>query len=294
MKIVESDTVNLKNASLILGFFDGIHLGHRAVISNAVSKARENNTKTLLLTFNTAPAEYFTGDFEYIYPRNISYELISKLGVDYLIETDFSKLASIKARDYLQSLIDLYKPIAITTGFNHTFGLGKEGSPNFLEKCQEEYDYEYYCVPPVNTDNNTVSSSLIRELLKDGQIESANNKLAEPFALESTIIHGARLGRQIGFPTANMLYPEKIVKIPYGVYLVRVFDMLAVLNWGIKPSFGMNKEIMEVHIPNFDGNLYGKTLRIQILRKIRDEKRFENIEDLKTQIAKDVQECLKL
>ena len=117
--------------------------------------------------------------------------------------------------------------------------------------------------------------------------------MSEPFTIKSTVIKGEQLGRKIGFPTANMKYPEKIIKIPYGVYKIEIFNKPAIMNWGTKPTF-LSDEILEVHIPNFNENLYGKELEIKILNKIRDEKKFENIEDLTAQIKKDVESCLEL
>jgi riboflavin kinase/FMN adenylyltransferase len=106
------------------------------------------------------------------------------------------------------------------------------------------------------------------------------------------VIEGAKLGRKLGFPTANMKYPEEIVKIPYGVYKIKVFDKLAIMNWGIKPTIGA-EEAIEIHIPNFEEDLYGKAITFEIISKIRDEKKFNNLEDLKEQIKKDIELCLK-
>ena len=287
------EQTDLSNSVLILGFFDGIHLGHRSVLESAISYAKRNGLKTVLLTFTNSPAEYFKNNTEYIYPRNYNFQIIKKLGIDFITETDFPKLVNISAEDYLKNITEKYSPQAIFTGFNYTFGKNRQGSPQFLDSKKNEYGYEYFCINPVKSGEDIVSSTLIKSLLKNGEINRANTMLYEPFAIESTVIKGNQIGRTIGFPTANMIYPDKIVKIPYGVYKVNVLNTTGVLNWGVKPTLNGSSPILEVYIPNFNGDLYGKKLKVQILNKIRDEKRFDSLEELKKQITKDTEECLK-
>lgn len=283
-----------KNSSLILGFFDGIHLGHQDVIQRGVDFAKENNTSSVLITFKNSPTEYFQGSFEYIFPRKHSYDLIKNLGVDYIYECNFAELANITAEDYLKhNIIETFAPMAITTGFNHTFGLNKVGNADFLANNQTRYNYKYFSIPAYKYNQEVVSSTAIKQHLSNGEIDIANKLLNSNFTLESKVIKGNQLGRKLGFPTANMEYPTNIIKIPFGVYKIRVFNKPAILNWGKKPTLKNQKEVLEVHIPDFDDNLYGKTLKIEILDKIRDEKKFKNIEELKSQIEKDVAECLK-
>ena len=137
-----------------------------------------------------------------------------------------------------------------------------------------------------------MSSTQIKEFLALGQIEEANKFLTRNFSIESTVIEGNKIGRTLGFPTANMEYPKQITNIPYGVYKIKTLERIAIMNWGIKPTIG-SEELIEIHIPNFDADLYNKDLKIEILSKIRNEIKFSSIEDLKLQIEKDVQECLK-
>ncbi len=273
-----------KNVSLILGFFDGIHAGHQ----KAIKTTSEN--KKVLVTFSSSPAEYFGKDFKYIYSRNKNYELLESLGIDYIYERNFADLAKISAEDYLSDLINKFNPKSITTGFNHTFGANKQGNYQMLENYREMF--EYFCVPPIKVDDIVVSSSIIKNILSNGNIEKANKFLTRNFSLTSTVIEGAKLGRTIGFPTANMKYPDRIVKIPYGVYKVKVLNKPAIMNWGVKPTIGA-EEIMEVYIPNFGADLYGKELTVEITSKIRDEIKFNSLEELTSQIKKDVEKCLK-
>lgn len=294
MEFITENTITKYNgASIILGFFDGVHCGHREVIKTAVDFAKENNTKTVLITFKESPAEYFGKNIPNIYPRQYSYDIISDLGVNAIWELNFINFVNKSADEFLELLNKTFSPKSISTGFNHTFGANKKGNPDFLKQNQEKYGYKYFCSPEYKISGETVSSTRIRELLKDGNIEKANLFLKNNFTFTSEVIKGKQLGRELGFPTANMQYPENFVKIPYGVYEVRVFGRPAILNWGIKPTVNGKSEVLEVHIPDFHDDLYGKILSVEIIKKIREEKKFNNIEELKEQITKDIK-CLEL
>lgn len=294
MKIFNDDIDTLANSTVILGFFDGIHLGHRSVIASAHNFAKQNNSASILLTFENSPAEYFGRNYEYIYPREYNYKIIESLGVDYIISKDFSEIAEIEAEEYLKILAKLYSPQAIFTGYNYTFGKNRTGSSDMLNSMQTKYGYRYFCISEYSVFDETVSSTAIKKYIKTGMTEKANLFLGSYFTIKSTVIRGAQIGRTIGFPTANMMYPEGIVKLPYGVYKVKTdLNKPAILNWGIKPTLGGKPEVMEVHIPDFNGDLYGKDLEIKIIGKIRDEKKFNNLEELKMQIRKDTEKCLK-
>lgn len=315
------------NKGLILGFFDGVHLGHQEVIKSALDYA----DNAVLITFKNSPAEYFSGNYEYIFSRKKSFSRIQ--GVE-VVELDFREIATMPAEKYLENLINEFHPVSISTGFNHTFGFNKSGDTKLLEACQTKYGYKYFCVPAQMYKNKPISSTRIKSCLKAGDVENANTMLGTPFSLEGEVIHGAKIGRTIGFPTANIMYPEHIVKLPFGVYggKVRIsphpntvfhptsllpiqggrlfksdsgthpgkedqskFTYTAILNWGMKPTVNNTKEpVIEIHIPGFEGDLYGQNIEVEILKKIRDEKKFESLEELKTQIKKDTEECLKL
>ena len=286
MEILHENSNFPKKVSLILGFFDGIHAGHQEVIQNT------SNSKKVLITFSSSPAEFFGKDFSYIYTREKNYKLIEKLGVDYIYERDFKNIAQLSNQEYLSDILKKFEPLSISTGFNHTFGANKQGNSEYLHQNQTPKGYKYFCIPPTKKNNEIVSSSKIKEFLSKGEIEKANLFLTRKFSIESTVIEGNKLGRTLGFPTANMKYPEKIIKIPYGVYKIRVFEKPAIMNWGVKPTIGSD-EVLEVYIPNFERSLYGEKLQVELISKIRDEKKFNNLEELKRQIKKDVEECLK-
>jgi len=284
MEILNEKSDFPKQVALVLGFFDGIHVGHRNVINNTP------NCEKVIVTFSSSPAEFFDQNTKYIYPRCYNYKLMESLGVNYVYEQDFSQIVNISAERYLQDLIEKFNPVSISTGFNHTFGYNREGNSSFLKKYAKVY--KYYETKPVKINNEIVSSTLIKKYLNIGDLHSANKLLTKNFSLQSKVIEGIKLGRKLGFPTANLKYPEKIIKIPYGVYKIKIFDKPAIMNWGIKPTIGA-EELIEIHIPNFNKNLYNEFLEFEVITKIRNEKKFESLDELKNQISKDVLECLR-
>lgn len=285
MEILYKDSEKPQNVALVLGFFDGLHLGHLSVIKNVPA-----NTPVVVVTFSESPSEYFGKKIKYIYSRQKNYELLNQHGISFIYEQDFSKIANLSAEEYLSYLIKEFNPISITSGFNHTFGAKRVGNPDFLRK--NEVSYKYFYTEPTIIDNEIVSSTKIKTLIENAELKKAKDFLSRNFSITSSVVEGEKLGRQLGFPTANMKYPKGIVKLPYGVYKVKVLGHNAVMNWGIKPTF-RSEEVIEVHIPNFEDDLYGKTLEVEIISKIRDEQKFEDLIELKTQIKKDVEECLK-
>jgi len=283
------------STSLVLGFFDGVHKAHRKVIESAF----ECSDNVTLITFKESPAVYFGRESNYILSRKNSVEKIKNLGVNEIVELDFPQIASMPAESYLDNLIKTYHPISISTGYNHTFGLNKCGDTKFLKKFQEKYNYKYICVPPVTENAKPISSSLIRSLISEGDISKANHLLESSFILEGTVIHGAKIGRTIGFPTANISYPDNIIKMPFGVYGVKVTFgnecKNGIMNWGMKPTVNNTvKPVIEVHILDFNGDLYGQNIKTDVLMRIRGEKKFKNLEELTAQIKEDVKKCSEL
>lgn len=270
--------------NLVLGFFDGIHIAHKELIQSAVKSG-----KTILITFKESPAIFFKKPYKYIYPREYSLNKIKNLGVNEILEFDFSQIAGMPAEDYIKFIVEKFSPKAIYTGFNHTFGANKSGSPELLKKMEKKYNYKYHCIPPIEDNGEIVSSSLIKALIQAGNIEKANRLLGTNFFIENIVEEGAKIGRKIGFPTANINYPENVIELPFGVYSIKYNEYSGVLNWGMRPTVNNTiKPIAEAHIINFNENLYGKKVRLEVIKKIRDEKKFENLDELKAQIDKDI------
>lgn len=293
--------MNLENTVVGLGFFDGVHLGHQELIKQLVSTAKENNIKSVLITFQKSPAEKFIDNVEYLTLNEEKENLISNLGVDYLFELDFDdEMMNLSGLEYLEKIVfNCFKPMYIFTGFNHTFGKDKSGNPELLKINQEKFGYKYIEIPAVELAGEIVSSTRIRKSLKDGNVALANMLLGYNYVLSGKVIEGNKLGRTIGFPTANLIYPFSKVQIPYGVYSVSAEIegqiYLGMLNYGTKPT--VNKvdaePILEVNIFNFDKNIYNKQIKINLIEWIREEQKFSSLTDLKSQIEKDLERCLK-
>ena len=292
-----------ENLSLALGFFDGVHTGHKKVIENCVKRANENNIKSALLTFTNHPRCIINKqEPKYILDFQSRLKHIERLNVDYCFVYDFNNyFLNLDYCDYLKNiLINNFHPKFITTGFNHYFGKNRMGTCEKLKINEQRFGYVYNKIEPFKLDNEIVSSSLIREKLSTGDVEKANRMLSYNFYIEGKIIEGKRLGRTIDFPTANFLYKKNIIQIPYGVYAVIVNidgkEYQGVLNFGLRPTVNeKDKEpLCEVHILNFDKNIYKQDIKVELIKKIRNEIKFRSINDLKNQIASDINFACKI
>lgn len=279
-----------KNLVLVLGFFDGVHIGHKEVIVSAVEYAKKNNLKSALLTFNIHPLCFFKN----IVPQYITQnreKIIQDLGIDYFYEIKFDNhIAKIEPEIYIKDILEKYfAPKAIFTGFNHTFGVDKKGTPEILTKYQKEFNYEYFEIPPQKFNDEVISSTRIRNALINGDIELANSMLGRKFNFSSMVVEGQKIGRTLGFKTANIIYPKNIINIPFGVYEVITNHGKGIANFGIRPTVNnSNESVLEIHILNFDKDIYGETLSVEFVKKIRDERKFNSVNELKEQIQKDI------
>lgn len=288
-----------ENLAIALGFFDGVHLGHKAVISAAVDYAKKNNIKSAVVTFRQSPYVALNNvKPNYIITLEEKIKAIKKLGVDYLYLSDFTEdLAKQTASDYLKNLVDDLHPKMIATGFNHYFGYNKSGGVDYLRLMQQEYGYEFKEINPIKLNEDVISSTAIRKALSNGDIPKANSMLGYRFYVKNEVIKGRQIGRTIGFKTANLKMPEKMINIPDGVYAVEV-EVLGKKHMGIA-NFGSNptvtddsQKLLEVHIIDFNQDIYGELVKVSFLVKIRNEKKFQSLTELKTQIEKDI-ECLE-
>lgn len=287
--------------SICLGFFDGVHQGHKVVIKNAVNLAQQNGLKSAAVTFREHPLCYLQNRTpQYILPLEDRLALIAEQGVDYAYVLDFDdNIADALALDYLKEYIVKYlSPKFITTGFNHYFGVNKQGDAAFLRAYQEEFGYKFYEIPPITYNNTLISSSKIRQMISDGNTESIPNLLGEYFYIKGRVITGNRIGRTLSFPTANLKYPKDIIKAARGVYtsLVDIDNVTykAVSNLGRRPTIeGEHSLLLEAHILDFNDNIYDKDIKISFVKKLRDEVKFNSLPDLKSQLVKDEQAARK-
>lgn len=283
------------NLSLALGYFDGVHQGHQAVIKKAVDFAHENNTKSAVITFKDHPCCYFWGVCpKYILTRKSREEKIAALGVDYLYELDFESISGLTAEEYLRDiLIKYFTPSAISTGYNHNFGYKKSGNVKYLAAEAQKYDYRYFELQPQKINNAVISSTAIREALSKGKIEKANVMLGYKFAISGEVVKGKQIGRTIGFKTANLVYPPELIVLPFGVYAVDVRHgedvYKGIANFGVRPTVNGEGALLEVHLLDFDKDIYGEEINVAFNKMIRKEKKFASLDELKGQITKDIE-----
>ncbi len=292
---IHNELTYINNSSLALGYFDGLHLGHKVVLKNAINIAKQNNTQSTVIIFRTHPLSVISDKkIEQILTLNEKLEILNKIGIDNVILLNFEDYASVKAQFYLENiLVKYFSPIAITTGFNHSFGFNKEGNSSFLKKYQNKYGYKYFEIPPFTYDGSIVSCSVIRNLIASGDFYEADKLLGYNFFVRGNVVTGDKIASKLGFASANIVYPKDKIQIPFGVYFVKVkYDneiYTGVLNHGYAPT--LNNEVhikTEVHIIEFNKNIYGKEIEISFIAKIRNQQKFENIEKLKSQIIRDI------
>lgn len=288
----------IPNLSLALGFFDGIHLGHQAVISGAVDFAHSVAGDSAAVTFKEHPYCYFNGVApKYILSHEDKYKYFEELGLDYVIELDFAAVCQMTPMQYLEDvLVKYFKPVGISAGFNHKFGVNQTGTVKMLSDMQDRFGYVYIATPPQTIYGDMISSTVIRKFIQSGSEDMADSMLGRKFSVTGTVIKGRELGKQIGFPTANFVYPQDIIEPPYGVFDVDVIledgsSYRGLANFGVSPTVSDTEvPLMEVYLLNFDGNLYDKDIRVCFTKMLRKEIKFNSVEELKTQIALDLQQ----
>lgn len=292
---IYKELTQLNNSSLALGFFDGLHLGHKVVLKNAINIAKEKNVESTVIIFKEHPINFLTDtNVPLILTLDEKLKMLTDFGIDNVVLLDFKDFSHVKANDYLENILYKYfSPIAITTGFNHYFGFNKEGNSQFLRNNSLNYSYNYYEVPPFVVDNNIVSCSMIRNFISLGDLSSANKLLGYNFFIQGNVITGEKLASRLGFPSANINYPEEKIKVPYGVYFVIIeidgMKYNGILNFGVSPTFDNEFNVKtEIHILDFNQNIYGKNIKVSFVTKIRNQHKFENVDKLKMQIQRDI------
>lgn len=286
------------NITLALGNFDGIHLGHQRLIGEAVEIARRSNGTAAVLTFDPHPMQVLKPELAppMLLDRDAKRLKMAQLGVDVLLLLPFTReFARLSPEEFIKEiLVEQLKVTGIVVGYNYTFGHKGQGTPDTLWKYADECGYELYVIPPVKLSNQVVSSTLIRSQLAEGNVTTARKLLGYYPFTEGTVVLGDRRGNTLGFPTANIDCPEGMMVPANGVYSVRVEldgdTFLGVANVGTKPTFHHNnlRPNIEVHLLDFCGDIYGKTIKVNYLRRLRDERKFSSITDLVNQIQIDV------
>jgi riboflavin kinase / FMN adenylyltransferase len=284
-----------------LGVFDGVHLAHRAILGTAVERARALDAPAIACTFDPHPMDVLQPGRA---PLPIStlderLALLAETGIGGTLLLRFTReLAAMEPAAFVRDvLVGRLKARAIVVGFNHTFGRGARGDVTMLAELGTGFGFEVHVVPPLAVDGVPVSSSAIRSALQAGDVERAATMLGRPYAIAGDVVTGAGRGRTLGFPTANLTVDRPLLTRS-GVYVcgadVDGQTWQAVVNVGVRPTFGDNALSVEAHLLDFSGDLYGRRLRVGFLRRLRDEMRFASVDALRTQIASDVEHARRV
>ena len=292
-----------KNSIILIGNFDGPHLGHQKLFDLAKKYKKKFKLKIGVITFEPMPKMYFNKSLKNFRISNLSQKVqnLEKLNIDFIIIKKFNKkFSKIKSETFIQQILHKnLKAKYIFVSNNFRFGNKREGDVNQLKRNEIKYDYQIIKPKPFKVKNKTISSTLIRKLLINGKLQMANRLLGRNWRIEGIVEKGRQMGKKIGFPTCNIDIKDYVLAKP-GVYGVKIYKknkknpLKGIANLGYRPTFAQKKILLEVHIFNFFGNLYNKPLTIEFINFIRKETKFKNIEDLKKQINRDLKIAKKI
>ncbi len=280
---------------LTIGSFDGVHKGHMALIEQLKNEAKKHGLKSAIMTFEPHPKIYFNSnsDFKLLNTLDEKINLLKKTGIDYLIIQDFnSDFSNQTPKNFIKKLKDQYQLQRLLMGYDHHFGKNQTGNFEYICSLEKSLGFRTSKIEAITQGGQTISSSRIRKLLKEGKIEKSNQLLGYPYFIQGKVVGGNRIGNKLGFPTANIQVENPYKLIPkQGVYIVKsTIDnqvYYGMMNIGIRPTINGKKEIREVHFFDFEKDIYGKNLKISFLKRLRDEKKFNSLEALTQQLNKD-------
>jgi len=284
-----------KNAVIAIGNFDGLHLGHQKVLNQAKLKAKNENLKFGVVTFEPIPTMFFNKNIKHhrinLIEQKIYY--LKKIKLDFLIIINFNKRHSnISADNFIKRiLVNKLKSKYIFISHNFKFGKKRKGNINTLKKFEKKYSYKTIITSPYQKNKKIISSSLIRKNIANGKVDNVRGLLGRSWSIEGEVVRGQKRGRKIGFPTCNIKWNSYTLP-KLGVYAVKVetksFKKRGIANIGYRPTFNGKNLLLEVNIFGIKKNLYKKILKVSFIKFIRPEKKFNNISQLKKQIKKDI------
>ena len=283
-----------------IGTFDGVHLGHQQILKQLIDTSQQSKLKSVLLTFFPHPRMVLQPDISMHLIQTIEEreKALRKTGLDYLVIHPFSeKFSRLSADDYVkQVLVDKLNVRKVVVGYDHRFGRNRTASLEDMYNYADIYDFEVIEIDAKKIKSTAVSSTKIRKAIDQGDIALANSYLGDPFKLEGVVVHGDKRGRELSYPTANIELQNKHKIIPkQGVYLIQseldnrvVYGMM---NIGTKPTFDTTNPSIEVHFFDWNGDLYDQTLQVKLLKWVREEQKFDSVEELQAQIHADERYC---
>ena len=304
MKFYKNFTIKSshKNSIILIGNFDGLHLGHQKLFNIAKNFKKKTKLKIGVITFDPIPKMFFIKKLKNYKISNLNQKLnlLKKFNVDFVINKKFDKnFSKINCKKFISKI--LYRKLSakyIFVSDNFRFGNKREGNVNLLKYYENKYKYKIINPSPIIKKNKLISSTYIRKLLHNGKLNLANKYLNRKWTIEGKVEKGRKIGKKIGFPTCNIDIGNYILAKP-GVYAVKVLiknkkkPFKGIANLGYRPTFNQKKILLEVNIFNFSGNLYNKKLSVEFIKFIRSEKKFKNIDQLRKQIKSDLVKAKK-
>ncbi len=291
-----------QNAVITIGTFDGVHKGHQQIINALQIEAREARGESVLITFHPHPRKIVQPEtsLELINSLEERIALLEEKGIDHLVIVPFTReFAAQDPDDYIRNfLVKLFAPKSIIIGYDHHFGKDRKGNFRLLEDKAVEYGYKLVEIPGHVLNAISVSSTKIRTALKNSEVEKANQLLGYSFFFEGIVEHGDKLGRQLGYPTANLSYTDADkIHMGEGVFAVRALvngkRMKGMLSIGTRPTLNDVKERVEVNLFNFDEDIYGSKLQVTVEKFLRAQEKYASLEELKAQMERDKQAALE-
>ena len=303
MELIYLDNNTKINDYLVatIGEFDGVHKGHLALLNKTLEIAEKEGLKKAVITFDPHPNSVLLNETytTYITPFKEKKELFEKLGFDYLLVIKFTKeISKIKPIDFIEKYLINNNVKFVVVGFDFCFGEKRSGTAFDIENLSGGL-IKTKILESINYESKKIASSWVKKSLNNGDVELANKLLGRTFYIEGEVVYGKQIGRTIDVPTANVSYDESYASLKTGVYACRVLiddkKYPAITNIGHNPSFNYtSKRSLETHIINFDGDLYGKVIRVEFLKYLRNEEKFSDFDAFKTQIEKDKLACLDI
>lgn len=283
-----------KSIYVALGSFDGIHKGHLALINKSNELSRKNDSLSMVYTFKNHPRKFINkeGAPKLLITLHEKIRILEDLKVDLSSFVEFNKkFMELEAEEFIENLIKNYNVRGIVVGFNYRFGHKNKGDVKLLKKLCDLKGIELYVIEPFTYKSEVVSSTRIRKSLSEGELEDANNMLGRYFSLSGEVVSGKKIGRTINFPTANLKNNDEIILPKIGVYYTNVEVngeiYKGITSVGNNPTVNGKNTTVETHILNFDEDIYGKHIKLYFISKIRNEKKFNSLEELKEQLIKD-------
>jgi len=285
----------IKSSVVALGNFDGVHKGHQELIKTAVELARQKNISSVVFTFANHPLNVLKGEtvVKNIMDLNEKARVMEDLGVDYMVNIQFNNTIMKSEPEFFvkRFLLKNLNMKHAVCGFNYTFGYKAMGNSNMLTKLGEELGFGVTVIPELQISGQTVSSTRIRKLISEGKMKEYLDCTGRFYIIEGKVVEGEKNGRKMGFPTANLSLSDEYALPLNGVYVTKTYvnniEFKSVTNVGVKPTIGAFKKNAETHIFGYEGDLYGQDLKVEFIDMLRPEKKFDNMEDLASQITKD-------